>query len=250
MKLILHIPHSSTVIPFKDGFVVDDTFLEQEILKLTDWHTEDLFHSPVDEMITAGFSRIFCDPERFEDDAQEVMARYGMGVLYEKSDAGEQMRVVDPELRERILNGYYRPHHKRLSNAVNEQLARFGKALIIDCHSYPATPFRRDLDQTLGRPDFNIGTDPCHTPRELVEWAERFFQQAGYTLGVDKPYSGSIVPMEHYGKDKRVSSIMLEVNRALYLNGSTNERSARYAQIKEVVREFLERMRHYGQSAA
>lgn len=223
--------------------MVDDTFLEQEILKLTDWHTEDLFHSPEDEMITAGFSRIFCDPERFEDDAQEVMARCGMGVLYERSDAGRQMREVTPELRERILAGYYRPHHQRLGDAVNGQLARFGKALIIDCHSYPATPFRRDLDQTPGRPDFNIGTDPYHTPRELVERAEGFFHKARYTLRVDKPYSGCIVPMEHYRKDRRVASIMLEVNRALYLNGATNERSAAYASIKEVVGGFLGLMR-------
>ncbi|MFN5250330.1 MAG: N-formylglutamate amidohydrolase, partial [Bacteroidota bacterium] len=71
-KLILHIPHSSTLIPFFEGYVVDSMALEKEMLKLTDWYTHDLFHSDADEMIIAGFSRIFCDPERFPDDAQEV----------------------------------------------------------------------------------------------------------------------------------------------------------------------------------
>ena len=32
-------------------------------------------------MIVAEISRIFCDPERFTDDSQEVMAQYEMGVL-------------------------------------------------------------------------------------------------------------------------------------------------------------------------
>jgi N-formylglutamate amidohydrolase len=41
------------------------------MLKLTDWCTDDLFYSVDDEMVKAEFSRIFCDPERFTDDAQE-----------------------------------------------------------------------------------------------------------------------------------------------------------------------------------
>lgn len=121
-KLILHIPHTSTNIPLKDGYIVDDIFLEKEMLKLTDWYTEDLFHSDEDELIIAPFSRIFCDPERFADDSQEIMAQYGMGVLYEKSDDGEIIREVTQELKEKVLNDYYWKHHNRLSNAVNHQL--------------------------------------------------------------------------------------------------------------------------------
>jgi len=32
-KIILHIPHSSTNIPFKEGYTVDSISLEKEILK-------------------------------------------------------------------------------------------------------------------------------------------------------------------------------------------------------------------------
>jgi N-formylglutamate amidohydrolase len=68
-KIILHIPHSSTIIPLLEGYVADAISLEKEILKLTDWYTDDLFYSKEDEMIVAEFSRIFCDPERFTDDS-------------------------------------------------------------------------------------------------------------------------------------------------------------------------------------
>jgi len=209
-KIILHIPHSSTNIPLLDGYLVDSITLEKEILKLTDWYTDNLFYSEEDEMIVADFSRIFCDPERFTDDSQEVMAQYGMGVLYEKSDNGEEIRIVTSELKKKVLSSYYWKHHNKFSSAVNQQLTCFGKATIIDCHSYPSQPLNRDLDKNAKRPDFNIGTDSFHTPKELIDLSVSFFEKEGYTLGIDWPYKGSIVPLEHYQINKNVSTIMLE----------------------------------------
>jgi N-formylglutamate amidohydrolase len=243
-KIILHIPHSSTNIPLFEGYLVDSMFLEKEMLKLTDWYTDDLFHSEENEMIVAEFSRIFCDPERFIDDSKEVMAKYGMGVLYERSDSGEKMRIVTPELKEKVLTLYYWKHHNKLSTAVNNQLKRYGKALIIDCHSYPGKPLNRDLDQSPKRPDFNIGTDDFHTPKELIEISISFFEKAGYTLGVDWPYRGSIVPMEYYKKSSSVATIMLEINRSLYLKEPTNQKSEKYEQIKEVVNDYIKTIKN------
>lgn len=244
-KLILHIPHSSSFIPSKEGFLLDDQNIEKEILKITDWHTDDLFSSEEDDMIVAPFSRIFSDPERFTDDAQEVMAQYGMGVLYEKTDDGKPMRKVSPELKEKILEKFYWSHHKKLEAAVQQQLDGHGQALILDCHSYPSIPFTRDLDQTPERPDFNIGTDPFHTPPELIALSREFFESRGYSLGVNWPYKGALVPLTYYGKDKRVHSLMLEINRNLYLQEPSNERSKRYNETKLVVQQFLTQLRRF-----
>lgn len=227
-----------------DGYLVDPITLEKEILKLTDWYTDDLFYSSEEEMIVAEFSRIFCDPERFTDDSQEVMAQYGMGVLYEKSDTGEVNRIVTPELKEKVLTSYYWKHHNKFNTAVNNQLDHYGKVTIIDCHSYPSKPLKRDLDKNPNRPDFNIGTDSFHTTKELIDLSVSFFKKAGYTLGIDWPYTGSIVPLEHYKKNKNVSSIMLEINRALYLNEPTNQKSETYYQIKQIVSEYIQTIKN------
>ena len=242
-QLILHIPHSSNNIPIKDGYVIDEISLNKELINLTDWYTDDLFYSADDEMIVADFSRIFCDPERFTDDAQEVMAQFGMGVLYEKTDDGELMRLVTPELREKVLSEYYWKHHQKFSKAVQNQLDLFGKALIVDCHSYPSIPLIRSLDKSSNRPDFNIGTDAFHTPQKLIDLSVSFFESTGYTLGVDWPYKGSIVPMEYYQKNKNVQTIMLEINRVLYLNEPTYEKSGNYLKIKKVVGEYVNVLR-------
>jgi N-formylglutamate deformylase len=244
--LILHIPHAATAIPERTGYVVDEATLQAEHLMLSDLHTDDLYANSVDIAIVAPFSRVFCDVERFADDAQEVMASVGMGVLYTQSDAGLPLRSVSPELRERVLLEHYWPHHQRLTAAVDAQLLLHGQATVVDCHSFPALPFRRDLDQQLPRPDFNIGTDTFHTPPELIKSAIAYFAQAGYTLGVDRPYQGTLVPMAHYRRDARVRSIMLEVNRDLYMRPGSDLPSAGYPQVKAMVQGFLEVMREAG----
>jgi N-formylglutamate deformylase len=244
-KLILHIPHSSYHIPLTDGYAVSEECIQEEILKLTDWYTDELFQSSDDFSVVAAFSRVFCDVERFVDDSQEVMAQYGMGVCYEKGDDGKVIRKVDDQLRETILEHYYWKHHNRLTEVVSQQLKEYGKALILDCHSFPSKPFVRDLDQSDNRPDFNIGTDSFHTPTELVEMTEEFFQSRGFSLGIDAPYAGSIVPLKFYGKDKNVMSIMLEVNRKLYLNEPSNQQSDNFQDTKQVVQEYTQTLRTF-----
>jgi N-formylglutamate amidohydrolase len=242
-QLILHIPHSSTIIPFHDGYVSSQDNIQHEIIKLTDWYTDDLFDSNVDAKIVAPFSRVFCDVERFADDELEIMSKVGMGVLYEKLDSDELLRKVTPELREKILIDYYWKHHNSLTTIVEEQLKKNGECLIVDCHSFPSNPLLKAINQNTNTPDFNIGTDTYHTPKKYIGASSSYFENLGYTLGVDWPYNGSIVPMKYFQKEKRVSSIMLEINRKLYLNEPTNEKSTEYNKTKEVVQGYLNLLR-------
>ena len=242
-KLILHIPHSSVNMPFSDGYVDDVNRINNELIKLTDWYTDELFYSESDSMIIAPFSRIFCDVERFENDEDEIMSKIGMGVLYESFDDGSILRKVSPILRSKIINDYYWKHHNILVEEVNKQIINEGSCLILDCHSYPSTPLIRDIDQTFSRPDFNIGIDKFHTPQKLIDASINYFEENGYSLGIDWPYKGTIVPIAHYKKNKMVNSIMLEVNRKLYLKEPSNEKSEEFNKIKEVIRNYIEWIR-------
>lgn len=241
-RLILHIPHSSTEIPLMKGYVVGEDVLEQEILKLTDWYTDEIFYSETDIMVVAPFSRIFCDVERFSIDAQEPMAKFGMGVLYQKTDNGNTMRELTQELRDGIIEKYYLKHHQKLNNAVKAQLAKDKLALIVDCHSFSDIPFERDLDKRPNRPDINVGTDPNHTPKELIDFTIEFFNSKGYSIGIDWPYSGTMVASNYYKTNRNVYSLMVEVNRKLYLVNNTNLRSDGYVKLKSDMELFLNKM--------
>jgi N-formylglutamate amidohydrolase len=64
-----------------------------------------------------------------------------------------------------------------------------------------------------------------HTPNKLIKISIAFFKERNLSLGVDYPFNGSIVPMEYYKKNRNVESIMLEINRKLYLKEGTKEKS-------------------------
>lgn len=241
-KIILNIPHSSTFIPYKDGFIISNKEISDEQLLLTDWYTDELFYCDMCIIIKAEFSRIFCDIERFEDDLKENMAQCGMGSLYTKRDNGSEMRKVDQRLRNKIINEFYKPYHNKLNSAVNEQLQVSGSALIIDCHSFSDIPFNRDENKDENRPDINIGIDKFHTDNKLRKISEKFFKDKGFSVLIDRPYSGTIVTMEHYNKNKNVRSLMIEINRKLYLKENTNIKNEKFETVKKTINEFLNKI--------
>ena len=89
--------------------------------------------------------------------------------------------------------------------------------LIIDGHSFPALPLPYELNQTAFLPDFCLCTDDFHTSEELVVRVEKEIESSGYSTVRNQPFSGTIVPMKHYQKEQRVQSLMIEINRKLYV---------------------------------
>jgi len=220
--IITHIPHSSRTIPddVRDQFIVSDEALKQQLDILTDHYTDELFTVNHPEVVNLKFpvSRFVVDPERFDDDNQEPMAKQGQGVIYMKTtDLKPLRRSLQETERTALLNRYYRPHHQQLENLVEQALSAHGKALIIDGHSFPNKPLAVDLNQQANRPDICLGTDSFHTPQPLIDDCVELFSHAGFSVEVNQPYSGTMVPLKYYGKDNRVSSILIEVNRRVYL---------------------------------
>ena len=205
-------------MPFLDGFVSDAWKTERQLL--TDWACERIFAFPDVSIVTAGFNRVFCDVERLPD-ASEPMFKQGMGFFYTHTDDGREMRQVAAGIKERIYRDFWFPHHQTMEDLVASKLASFGTVLIVDCHSFSDIPFRRDQDQAQPRPDVCLGTDSFHTPNWLVEAVQTGFLAEGLSVKRDSPYVGCYIPTSYYGHEPAVQSIMIELNRRLYMEGET-----------------------------
>jgi N-formylglutamate deformylase len=213
-QTILHIPHSKTEIPFYDKFNMD--YIEDETKLLVDHDTDKIFDIPNVESLVFEYNRIFCDVERL-DDEDEPLFEVGRGFYYTKTDDGKDLRILDNNLKNKIKTDFYDKHHNKLIDMVEDRLNKFGSALIVDCHSFNDVPLNSDLDKTEDRPDISLGVDYFHTPEWLNNKLKLYFEKNNLSVKINSPYSGTIIPLKYYNKDKRVMGIMIEVNKKLYL---------------------------------
>ena len=234
--VIVNIPHASVELPDFDDYVLSPDAVRKEARLLADLYTDELIDEAENvERVVAPVSRVYVDTERFADDEKEEAARYGMGVLYTKTHDGVFLRPpVSDERRSELLKKWYEPHHARLTQAVDTALSKAGKVLIIDLHSYP-THF--DMLGIKGKytPDICIGCDAFHGDITVLEKLVNWCYENKYTCAVNNPFSGSVVPLKHFGKNKTVASFMLEIRRSLYMNEETFEKTEGFFTLKNAL---------------
>lgn len=242
--LILHIPHSSPLIPAEERaqLLPDDAALAREVLAMTDAWTDGLVADldlPARRLVFP-VSRLVVDVERFPNDADEPMAGKGMGAVYTRLSTGERLRRDDPAERERLMDRWYHPHHAKLSDLVQSALDKNGRCLIIDVHSFPSRPLPYESEQKPTRPEICIGTDPHHSPFGTDAVASAIGEKAGFVTALNRPFAGSIVPTSYWQSDRRVRSMMVEVRRDLYMDEETGEPLPAFGNIAARICRLLE----------
>lgn len=219
--IVLNIPHSSTIIPDEYRALFYPIDINEELRIMTDWYTEELFAVDGVKAIVAPVSRLLVVTERFDDDEAESMSGVGMGAVYTRTSKGEALKKVTSSIRSELMTRCYYPYHKTLEAAVDNVLSNFGKAIIIDCHSFSSIPLPHEPDQRYPRPDICIGTNHYHTPLWLSESIRASAQKNGYSVAFDTPFAVTIVPLKHYCKTRGVYSVMIEINRSIYMDEIT-----------------------------
>jgi N-formylglutamate amidohydrolase len=220
--VILHVPHSAREIPaqVRAGIVLDDSALERELDHITDAHTAEIAEEAAGRAAVTPWrfvnrlSRLVVDPERFPDEREEMLS-VGMGAVYTRTTHRGVLRAEDAD-PEPLIARYFRPYARAMTEAVADRLAVAGRAVIIDVHSYPTERLPYELHGEGPRPPVCLGTDAFHTPPGLLAAAREAFAGVGET-GLDSPFGGAYVPLEYYGREPRVSALMVEIRRDTYM---------------------------------
>ena len=217
-KVVLNIPHSSTVIP--SWAEKDITISESKLSLLIDFMTDkdiDKLWSfvPDKNKQVASLSRLIVDTERYRNDADEPMSQKGMGLYYTHTPFGNEFRIKSEDTYYKCLSAYDE-YHSSLEKKVTQCLAKHQNCIILDCHS-----FHDEMNYTgfhpSSFPDVCIGVnDVVGDEAQLVI---DIFKSAGYNVKINEPFAGSLVPIK-YLNDARVQSIMIELNRRIYDNNS------------------------------
>ena len=203
-RIVLNEPHASIEGLYDNQLSfwnIDDWFINDVVLKWTDWHTDYLFHGCNKENVRTvrfPFSRFIVDAERLWNDPLEEQ---GQGIIY-RHFLGYTRSI--PSEQEEVLLNLWHSHQERLRNQL------CADALLLDCHSFPSD--MGDVDICIG---FNEDWSKPH--KSTIELAFNLFEMNGYTVGINDPYSNSETPDCPF----IYQSMMLEINKRVYMEDDT-----------------------------
>jgi len=239
-NLILHIPHSSKHIPC--SYVheyTDKEELEETILKLTDIYTDELFDadSSCCTKIVFPFSRVFCDVERFNDEREEML-KYGQGVIYTHGINGRKFRAPSDHSVSDIIQNYYEKHKSK----VREKIRELEDVILIDCHSFPDDMNKYAPPNLINYgklPDICIGYNQGdYVSQNLSRFIADYLNELGYKTAFNYPFSGS------YQIDN-VTSVMIEINKRLYLNEDHLSKRSDFYKTKALLNGLMKQIEKY-----
>ena len=139
--------------------------------------------------------------------------RGGLGLIPARiagSGAIWRQRIAAAEVARRI-ELIHRPYHEAIEAELKAARARFGVAVLLDCHSMPPRGAGGEAQVVLG--DRHGGSMAAN----LVAAAESAARAAGFAVARNAPYAGGHITERHGRPDRGIHALQLELDRSLYL---------------------------------
>lgn len=210
-------------------------------------------------LIKALFARTYIDPNRTPDDldphllpedwaeetAPSVNSERGVGLIFRL--IGDAVPIYDrllsaDEIRHRI-DAYWRPYHAALEDEMARLTERFGEVLHVNWHSMQPVGNALAPDPGQKRPDFVLGDlDGTSCDPALTRFVADHLSALGYSVGLNDPYKGALI-VERYGKpEEGRHTLQIEINRALYMDHGTLDRTGGFAELKDDLSTFTDEL--------
>ena len=230
--VLLTVPHAGNFYP--NIFIQNLKLKLNKVRKIEDFQSNrilDLMDFKSADVIIAKCSRVVVDLNRsrnaIDNDMfinrvnshqidEKKMISFGLGV-FPKIILSENIfeNKLPVSYANIILENYYDPFHKILSNQINKLLNSFGVCYHFDLHTMPSNALKRFKK----KPDIVLGNNHGRSSsNELIDYMRKNFENNGLIVQLNNPYAGGFIT-RHYGNlSKGVETIQIEVNRSLYMN--------------------------------
>lgn len=258
-------PHSGVCYPADFNFICPLPALRQA----EDTYVEELFAAAPEygaTLLYALFPRSYIDVNRAADDIDPSLldgtwpeplrpgekSALGIGLIRTMCRPGAPMydgRLTVAEVADRI-DRYYHPYHFQTASILNGLAAEFGGVWHVDCHSMPSqglpagTPGRNGVDFVIG------DRDGSTAERGFVDFVIGRLRRMGYAVAVNNPYKGVEMVRRYANPAQGRHAIQLEINRSLYMNEETLEKTAGFATLRRNMNELAADICDFAQTRA
>ena len=241
-------PHSGRHYP--ERFLRMTRLDASSIRRSEDFYVDELFSDVTTlgvPMMRANFPRSYLDVNRepYELDPRmfsgslppfanrnSIRVAGGLGTVPRVVSEGQNIyprRLPYDEAKTRI-DEIYKPYHEALRGVLARVHRKFGCALLVDCHSMPATVRVQDHGT---QPDFIVGDRfGSSASRDITAAIFEGISSLGYNVVTNKPYAGGFIT-EHYGRPaKHLHAIQIEINRGIYFDEKLMRKTSNFARVK------------------
>jgi N-formylglutamate amidohydrolase len=141
-------------------------------------------------------------------------ARGGLGIVPSRTAAHGHLwrQPIGREELEQRLRESYLPYHRAIEDQLSLLAARFGCALLLDCHSMPPS---KGAAQVVFGDRFGRSAAPW-----LMAEALAVASEAGFTAAANDPFAGGHVLDRHGSPHNGVHALQVEVDRRCYLTSA------------------------------
>ncbi|MGB3555181.1 MAG: N-formylglutamate amidohydrolase [Jannaschia sp.] len=184
---------------------------------------------------------VVCDVPR---GAANPRVTSGLGVIPRVVGQGRAIyegKITRAEAQERI-EMVWQPYHSALDGLLTQAQERFGRAILLDCHSMPHEAIEggalRSRPEIVLGDRFGSSADPA-----LVDGVEAIFAGLGLRVARNAPFAGAYTT-QRYGKpDLGRHAIQIEIDRSLYLDEAKVAPNANFEAMRELMTEAMARIR-------
>lgn len=218
IPLVISIPHTGTYVPESILARFASDYIRS--LPMTDWHLHQLYDFLPELGVTtiyATWSRFVADLNRPPEPRALYPGRFETGIVARETFWGDV--IWDEPPREEEVAAWKRevhaPYHAQLTELLEENLRRFGRAVLIDAHSVAsrASKLHGELEN-----DIYLGNRDEETCGEWLTGAvQREMESAGLHVVRNHPYKGGYIT-DHYGRLENVEALQIEMCQRVYMN--------------------------------
>lgn len=244
-------PHSGREYPW--SFVRRTILDEQTLRSSEDAFVDKLFDAaPLNgaPLLAAIAPRAWVDVNRSSDELDPALIKdikktahnprvaSGLGVVPRVVANGRSIyrgKIEQHEAQERI-DSFWTPWHDALTTLMDDSVALFGDAVLVDCHSMPHEAIESISQPRGNRPEVVLGDRfGAAAGSDIVDKIEAAMTSAGLRVARNAPFAGAFVTQNHGRPARNRHVVQVEIDRSLYMNEQSIRPNNNFAAFKSLI---------------
>ena len=244
-------PHSGR--DYLPDFLAQSALDAHMIRSSEDAFIEQLFAAAPDlgaPLLVARAPRAFIDLNRGPDEldpaviegvdrpAHNPRISSGLGVIPRVVSGGRAIyRGKLPRAQaEARLRDWWHPWHQTLAGLIEDTRARFGEAVLIDCHSMPHEAIDLQPRPGCDKPQIVLGDRfGAAASRDIVDRIATAFEAAGLRVSRNMPFAGAYITQAYGRPSRRVHAVQIEIDRRLYMDETRIEPHSGFSSFRQLI---------------